>query len=101
MKITPNLSDTDVLLELGRRLAERRIRGGYSQLELALAAGVAKRSVERCEAGRPIEDLTLVRMLRVFDGGASVDLLLPEVEDRSPTVRRRVGRRRVCATARG
>jgi DNA-binding XRE family transcriptional regulator len=99
MKITSGLSDDDILIELDARLAERRIRGGYSQFDLALAAGIAKRSVERCEAGRPVETSTLLRLMRALDGGASLDVLLPEVAAGGAGAPRRVRRRRSARTA--
>ena len=51
MKITPELTDSAVLHELGERLSRRRIDAGLTQAELAHEAGVSKRSVERIEAG--------------------------------------------------
>ena len=54
-----------MLLErLGERLASRRISLEMTQAELATAAGVGKRTVERMEAGGSTQLTNLIRVLR-------------------------------------
>ncbi|MDP6037110.1 MAG: helix-turn-helix domain-containing protein, partial [Candidatus Latescibacteria bacterium] len=55
MYIEPSLNDETILGEIGRRLAKRRIALGYTQAHLADQAGIAKRTVERIEAGNPTQ----------------------------------------------
>ena len=78
MKITQDLADTAVLTELAERLARARIDRGLTQAALADEAGVAKRTVERIEAGKPSEIGTLIRMLRVLGLSGGLDQLVPE-----------------------
>ncbi|MBN2319124.1 MAG: helix-turn-helix domain-containing protein [Acidobacteria bacterium] len=61
-----HMSDAAVLIELGRRLAERRIREGWTQAELAKQAGIGKRTLERIEAGNSCQTSVLVRVLRIL-----------------------------------
>ena len=52
MLIESLLTDEAILEEIGRRLARRRVDLGCTQADLAEQSGVAKRTVERIEAGR-------------------------------------------------
>lgn len=78
MKINNELSDQTILVELGGRLAQRRIARSLSQAALAAESGVAKRTVERVEAGESVQLVTLVRLCRVLDLMDGLDQWLPE-----------------------
>jgi transcriptional regulator with XRE-family HTH domain len=78
MRINNELSDETILAELGARLAQRRIARLLSQAALAAEAGVAKRTVERIEAGESVQLITLVRLCRVLDLMDGLDQWLPE-----------------------
>jgi len=60
-------SDKAVLEEIGHRLSRLRIERGLTQASLAKEAGVAKRTVERIEAGESTQSSTLVRVMRALD----------------------------------
>ena len=79
MKFSPEQSETTLLTELGARLEQARLRGGLSQLDLAEAAGVAKRTVERFEGGQPGSTENLMRLLRALDLIERLEALVPEV----------------------
>ena len=64
MKIEPLLTDEAILSEIGHRLIKRRIELGYTQANLADQAGMAKRTVERIEAGKPTQMTNIIRILR-------------------------------------
>ncbi len=91
MKSFTDLPDDALLRALGRRLARRRIHSGLSQGELGVRAGIAKRSVERLEAGRFTELRTLLRALRALGALGGLDGLLAHV---AGPERRRVARTR-------
>lgn len=78
MKIENLLTDDAVLAELGARLSQRRIELGLSQAALSEQAGVAKRTVERIEAGATSQTVTLVRIVRVLKLLERLDLWIPE-----------------------
>ncbi len=52
MKITGLLTDEAVLAELGARIAGRRVELQLTQAAVAEQAGIAKRTLERMEAGQ-------------------------------------------------
>ena len=78
MKITGLLTDDAVLAELGERIADRRIELQLTQAAVAEQAGIAKRTLERMEAGLTSQLATLVRVLRVLDAASGLDSLIPE-----------------------
>ncbi len=67
MKLETNMSDSAILSQLGRALAQRRIEMGLTQAELARRAGVGKRTLERMESGSSCQSSILVRILRALD----------------------------------
>ena len=94
MRFTNLLSDEAALGELGRRLAALRLNRGWTQAELAAAAGVSKRTVERLEAGESTQLANVIRALRALERLEGLDALLPE-EPASPIdLLERQGRRR-------
>lgn len=78
MKITGILTDHAVLTELGARIAARRLELQLTQAAVAEQAGIAKRTLERMEAGQTSQLSTLVRVLRVLDATSGLDALIPE-----------------------
>lgn len=78
MKITGLFTDDAVLTELGTRIAGRRIELQLTQAAVAEQAGIAKRTLERMEAGQTSQLSTLVRVLRVLDATSGLDSLIPE-----------------------
>ncbi len=78
MKITGLLTDDAVLAELGARIASRRVELQLTQAAVAEQAGIAKRTLERMEAGQTSQLGTLVRVLRVLDAASGLDNLIPE-----------------------
>jgi transcriptional regulator with XRE-family HTH domain len=101
LKIADDLSDEAVLLELGERLARRRIALELTQAQLAERAGIAKRTLERMESGASAQLSSLIRVLRALDLLASLDQLLPPAAPgpldwlrRDGRVRQRVSPRR-------
>ena len=78
MKITGLLTDNAVLAELGARIAGRRVELQLTQAAVAEQAGIAKRTLERMEAGQTSQLSTLIRVLRVLDAASGLDSLIPE-----------------------
>lgn len=79
MKISSDLTDAAILQALGQRLERQRIEANLTQAALAEQAGVSKRTLERVEAGRGCELVTLVRLLRVLGLAAGFEGLIPEL----------------------
>jgi transcriptional regulator with XRE-family HTH domain len=78
MKLTAQHSDAVILGELGKRLTQARLERNLSQAELATEAGIAKRTLERLEAGQSSQLANLIRVVRTLGLAANFDLLVPE-----------------------
>jgi len=78
MKISKLLSDESILSEMGARIAHRRLELQLTQANLAEQAGVAKRTVERIEAGASAQMASLIRLFRVLELLPGLELLLPQ-----------------------
>ena len=70
-------TDEAILAELGARLSAARLSRNLTQAQLARNAGVAKRTVERVEAGQSAHLTSFVRILRALDLLDGLDALLP------------------------
>ena len=93
------LGDEAVLEELGRRLGRRRLALQITQAKLADQAGVAKRTVERIEAGAAAQTLSLIRILRVLDLLQGLDQLIPETGPRPMDLLKLKGKERKRASS--
>ena len=73
------LSDPAILLELGKRIKEYRLRRNMTQKILAVRSGISVLSVQNLEKGQPVSMLTflsVLRSLRIFE---NLESLLPEL----------------------
>ena len=98
MKINTELSDQAVLLEIGQRISQQRLSRNLTQAALAKEAGIAKRTLERVEAGESAQLLTIVRILRVLGMLASLDQLIPVTEPGPMQMLRGKNKQRVRAS---
>lgn len=78
VKIEKTLADITILTELGLRIVRRRIDLKLTQAELAERSGVAKRTLERIEAGASAQMLNLIRIFRVLNLLPNLDRMIPE-----------------------
>ena len=78
MKISNQLVDDAVLRQLGERLGRIRLQRNLTQAELAIEAGVSKRTVERMEAGGATQLINLVRVCRALGLVEGFETLVPE-----------------------
>jgi transcriptional regulator with XRE-family HTH domain len=100
MKITPLLTDDAILAELGERMARRRLDLQLTQAAVAEQAGIAKRTVERIEAGASAQMLSIIRILRVLELLQELDAIIPVVAARPMDLLKRKGRVRQRASTR-
>jgi transcriptional regulator with XRE-family HTH domain len=100
MRITALLTDDAVLAELGARIAGRRLELQLTQAAGAEQAGIAKRTLERMEAGQTSQLATLIRVLRVLDASSGLDSLIPEPGPRPMDLLKRKGKARQRASGR-
>ena len=78
MKISNQLVDDVILRQLGERLARIRLQRNLTQADLAIEAGVSKRTVERMEAGGPTQLVNLVRVCRALGIVEGFEVLIRE-----------------------
>ena len=100
MKISSLLTDQSILAELGTRMARRRLDLQLTQAQVAEQAGVAKRTVERIEAGASAQLSSLVRIFRVLELLPGLEQLVPEAGPRPMDLLKLKGKRRQRASSR-
>ena len=94
MKFSAELTDVAVLREIGLRLARARLEAGLTQAETAQEAGVAKRTLERLEAGRSVDSVVLFRVLRALRLTDNLESLLPDLPQSPVALLKSKGRQR-------
>ncbi|MDH3527199.1 MAG: helix-turn-helix domain-containing protein [Gammaproteobacteria bacterium] len=99
MKISKLLADDTILAEFGERVARRRLDLQLTQADVAEQAGIAKRTVERIEAGGSGQMSSIVRILRVLDLLSGLDRMVPEAGPRPMDLLKRKGKLRQRASS--
>ena len=92
MAIENELTDEAILADLGARLGAVRLSRNLTQAQIARNAGVAKRTVERIEAGQSAQMTSFIRILRSLDLLDGLDLLLPPPKPAPMELLRRAGK---------
>jgi len=100
MKISKLQTDDAILAEFGGRIASRRLDLQLTQAELADQAGIAKRTVERIEAGSSAQMSSIIRILRVLELLPGLDAMVTEAAARPMDLLKRKGRTRQRASPR-
>jgi transcriptional regulator with XRE-family HTH domain len=100
MNISKLLADEAILTEIGARIGQRRLERQLTQAQLAEQAGVAKRTVERIEAGASAQMSSLIRIFRVLELLPGLDLLLPEAQPSPMALLKNKGKIRQRASGR-
>jgi transcriptional regulator with XRE-family HTH domain len=73
-------TDKDILVELGRRLKEKRIIKRFKQKELAQRAGITVYTLQKMEYGQSYTISTLLQVLRALNGLDGLENFIPENE---------------------
>jgi putative transcriptional regulator len=76
--MSTTMNDRAILAELGRRLEQIRLARNMTQQEVATRSGVARKAVQRLEAGQPVTTTNLIRVLGTLGLGDALDRLAPE-----------------------
>ncbi len=92
------MSDDAIVRELGERLTQLRLAQNLTQAQLAAQAGVAKRTVERLEAGAATQLHNFVRICRALNVAGNFDLLVPAPVASPLDLLRLKGERRIRAS---
>lgn len=99
IKISKTLTDDGILTEIGERVTRRRLDLQFTQADVAEQAGVAKRTVERIEAGSSAQMSSMIRILRVLNLLSGLDRIIPKVEPKPMDLLRRKGKVRQRASS--
>ncbi len=71
------LTEPEILAELGRRLRRYRLQQNLTQAAVARAAGVGTRTIRNVERGRDAQMSTVIAVLRVLGRLDALDAFLP------------------------
>ena len=93
------LSEPEILAELGRRLRRYRLQQNLTQADLARDAGVGNRTVRNLESGGDVQLGTLLRILRALGRLDALDAFLPRPGVSPMELLRSGGRERQRASA--
>lgn len=93
------LTDPEILAELGRRLRRYRLQRNVTQEDLARDAGVGTRTIRNIESGGDVQLLTLLRILRALGRLDALDAFLPAPGISPMELLRSGGRQRQRASA--
>ena len=74
------MSDPAILIKLGARIKDTRIRKGITQVELAIAAGVSPLTVANIEKGKSVTTVMFLGVLRVLGLLENLENLIPEAK---------------------
>jgi len=99
MTIYTLMSTEVVLQEIGQRLAQRRVELELTQAALATQAGIAKRTVERVEAGLSTQTSNLIRIFRILGLLDGLVTLIPETGPRPLDLLKLKGKQRQRASS--
>jgi len=100
MEIINTQTDEAILAEVGARIARRRLEYQLTQAALAKQAGIAKRTLERVEAGQTAQMNTIIRIFRVLDLLPKLDQMLPDSKPGPLEVMKGKGKTRQRASSR-
>lgn len=71
-------TDWEILAEIGRRMRQVRITKYLTQHDLAEHAGLSRGTIRDLENGKPLNALSMIRVLRSLKLLEGFDKLLPE-----------------------
>lgn len=93
------MGEKDLLAGLGEGLAQARLGRNLTQDDLADAAAVSKRTIERLEAGNSIQLSNLIRILGALDLADNFKQLIPASGSRPMDLLRHQGKKRRRASS--
>jgi transcriptional regulator with XRE-family HTH domain len=73
-------SDKAILMELGKRIRQKRIQKRFKQSDLAARAGINVYTLQKMEHGQSFNVSTLIQVLRALNELDQLDHFLPPVE---------------------
>ena len=78
LRIDELIPESEILKELGRRLARVRKQQGFTQTALAEEAGIGVATLRRIEGGQDSQLESWLKLLKALNMAPAIDALLPE-----------------------
>lgn len=88
------MSSPAILVKIGTRIKETRIRQNKTQAELAAAAGVTPLTVANIEKGKSVSTLILISVLRELGLLENLESLVPEAKISPIQLKKMQGKKR-------
>lgn len=88
------MSDSAILVKLGTRIKDSRIRRAITQEELASSAGVSTLTVANIERGKPVTILMFLAVLRALGLLENLEYIIPEVKISPLQLKKMQGKKR-------
>jgi transcriptional regulator with XRE-family HTH domain len=99
MRIIDQMTDEQILAELGNRLVQLRLEKNLTQADLAQQAGVGVRTVQRLEAGAIGTQLSgFLRVGRILGLVDRLEVFIPEAQESPMALLKRQGKTRQRAS---
>lgn len=74
------MTDPAILIKLGGRIKDTRIRKGLTQAELAMSAGVSLLTIANIEKGKSVTMTMFLSVLRALGMLENLEYLIPEAK---------------------
>lgn len=74
------MSDPAILVKLGERIKDYRIRLGLKQSEVAKMSSIGTNTIYKIEKGKPVSILLLISILRTLGLLDNIEMLVPETK---------------------
>ncbi len=74
------MTNKRILIEIGSRIKQHRIKINLTQLELANKTGLSRVAISKIERGNGANLSSLIQILRMLDLLQNMEYLFPEVE---------------------
>ena len=100
MKISNELSDKAILIELGQRIQNQRIFNNITQTAIAKQTGLSRSSIIRLEKGIPVTVDCLISVMRALQMLDNLEITFPEQEIHPMELINNRGKQRLRASKR-
>ena len=89
------LTDVEIISEIGRRMKTLRISKNLTQQALAEHSGLNRSTIRDLETGKPLNMLSIIQVFRSLDMLSKLEEILPGAENSPVLASQQVQRKRV------
>jgi transcriptional regulator with XRE-family HTH domain len=95
------LTDFEILAEIGNRMKALRISKNFTQQALAEHSGLNRSTIRDLENGKPLNMLSIIQVFRSLDMLSKINELLPGAENSPIMASQQLKRKRVKLSKKG